>query len=1794
MWSPGVDDQTAPTMTSAGIYQGWQFETVMQDPRVVLGTGTTRAGAVGGVLQIAFVPANAASKLILTAVSPSGWDFQAVDVCESVDEAVVCVRASASANSPNVLILDDISIKAQVLFQRELRNVRLASGGGIARFELATFALGQMGNEVAADSSGSLATWRLPGALEVSALQLGTYQSIVRDTGDTIFQQLPPRLLLRETVLIIHFSVTQACFSGDILSLEDPTGTFEMFQENATIKQVGNGFMICFHSPRTMEQLHRFAASLVDARSAQPLVENACASRANRDSWTYSVFCREVCVAESEDPDATFVPSIDWPLYVTLKEARAEDLLQANPNAVITSYSEWRSKFNEGQYLTLLFYHAFLLLEVEGGLGIWTEKYNDKLELMYGELETLRAFGQGHRATGELRKPSLQHSQVTLDACVTLQDLVDWICNCQHYARDLIQFLHDKRLAENLKSDREVVLSAVQSEGCRLQHATERLKDDRALVLAAVSSDGAALAFASKRLRCDKGLALAAVTKCGAALQFCTAFLHEDEDIVFAAVGQDATALRFASTEMKCNPCVITAAATDVSGVIDWSRIFTCSALTEDFDVAATAIGLDWRAGEWVSDGLRSDAHFMKRAVLLNGLVLQLVPENVRQHATVLRAVHQNGLALQFAGEELRADQRVVREAIAQNAMALQFASEVLRARRDVVLMAVVRNGHALQFASEDLQQDHTLVLTAARRFLFADWSWFFQDKAIKDQRHIAVAAVSMDASALPHTGRQADKEVVLAALQQDGQMLEFASEDLQADPSVVLVAVASDGTALRFASNALRGCRKVVSVAVRQNGLALQFAEHSLRCDSELLRLAARRWWSCDWSYLFAASNLQNDRDVVLEAVRIDWRALQSVGEKMQKDAEVVSAALAQNLGASRFISRSLLESRTEMLELLARRGAALQFAPEAFRADHELVQAAVAQDGSALQFASEELRRDSGLDRNLEAVHFNAGKNRGERRWGLEDPVFAISRKILTHRWWQDEGGWVRLAYLKAWTNFLATWHWQAGSDLLMALAPIVEVGDNSNKLSHQHEVSICNRMWWDKKVAAVCQPKRLLLDFPSSASAKPPNALEITVEDVMAPGTVFCLQLNARLRRQIEQTSTNEVSRKLFNFRAFRSTESLPLNTNDGLILTSLLSQESWSSSSLLLPFNMAAQVGAPGTQIQVSGDIQVVDDLWLLAPVGVVIVSPCSPTPCSDITQDFNGTGRQAALLLPTSERFGLRVELPASWDSGRNDWVAVVPAQGRLDGVKAKMWASDNSVSLRAMPASVTYPAVALTFSVDLAVSLSPGAAALALLGSASQSYIQVQAPVGYTLRCGGFRSSLPDSARVDCQVGPGPGEAVLGISNVDLNAAGTLHFSFGLDTPAADPSPNLFSIALRDASNVTLDAAMAVPGMHIPQARVEAFVSLLVVDFENVARLQAWGEAAQELGVLRGSIAAALNIGEEGVSVDYVQAVLGISDARRLQSSGVVAGQLQVNFSAYSNLVQLAELSDRIVVGGFAAGLQSELGPRAIAAGLVELQVTGASVPATPVPSQPPNVTTPTLRWSSADANSTGTVSVNLIFQRSTSAIRRYAASHVADQRFRLPAPSTDMGQHGLFSSTSDASDDTEHEITGARTYRVPVMPMSRRPACRWQRSRCKKYLFVAAFGLPFVAGCFTRIPATELRARPEKAVETAARPEGQRSSGKTKTSSPEAEEVDAWTYVFGKPGELRRDLSLVNTSPEKLLGAGLLAVVIGLASNLWGQTEFLFSVVPAAAEKARELRLDSIYAVDGLKAVLL
>jgi uncharacterized protein YdeI (YjbR/CyaY-like superfamily) len=69
------------------------------------------------------------------------------------------------------------------------------------------------------------------------------------------------------------------------------------------------------------------------------------------------------------------------------------------------------------------------------------------------------------------------------------------------------------------------------------------------------------------------------------------------------------------------------------------------------------------------------------------------------------------------------------------------------------------------------------------------------------------------------------DKQVVLAAVAQDGLALQFAAEALRADKEFMLAAVAQNGRALYFAAEALRADKQVVLAAVTQNGLALQYA---------------------------------------------------------------------------------------------------------------------------------------------------------------------------------------------------------------------------------------------------------------------------------------------------------------------------------------------------------------------------------------------------------------------------------------------------------------------------------------------------------------------------------------------------------------------------------------------------------------------------------------------------------------------------------------------------------------------------------------------------------------------------------------------------------------------------------------------------------------------------------------------------------------------------------------------------------------------------------------------------------
>ena len=125
---------------------------------------------------------------------------------------------------------------------------------------------------------------------------------------------------------------------------------------------------------------------------------------------------------------------------------------------------------------------------------------------------------------------------------------------------------------------------------------------------------------------------------------------------------------------------------------------------------------------------------------------------------------------------------------------------------------------------------------------------------------------------------------------------------------------------------------RDIVLAAVRQSGLALLYASDDLKKDKDIVLAAASQNVG---ALAYASWGLRKDRDFMLAAVKKDCRALRFASEELSKDPEFV-------------------------LEAVKKNSYVLQFLSEELRKDPDIVLAAVKQDGCALEDASDELRKD------------------------------------------------------------------------------------------------------------------------------------------------------------------------------------------------------------------------------------------------------------------------------------------------------------------------------------------------------------------------------------------------------------------------------------------------------------------------------------------------------------------------------------------------------------------------------------------------------------------------------------------------------------------------------------------------------------------------------------------------------------------------------------------------------------------------------------------------------------------
>lgn len=230
---------------------------------------------------------------------------------------------------------------------------------------------------------------------------------------------------------------------------------------------------------------------------------------------------------------------------------------------------------------------------------------------------------------------------------------------------------------------------------------------------------------------------------------------------------------------------------------------------------------------------------------------------------------------------------------------------------------------------------------------------------AVKYHRRAMLAAVKEEGTLLEYASErlQSDAQVVLAAVQQDGRALKFAARDLCGNLQVVLAAVQQDGGSLGDASTELQGDRKVVLAAVKRTGGALIYASKELQSDLQVVRAAV----SQDGTALAHASKeLRSASLVVFAAVEQCGRALMYASKDLQNDFEVARVAVNQDGWSLRFASKELQGNRKLVLVAVEKEGEALKCAHEDMRGDKDLVLAAVRSYPPALEFASQEIRED------------------------------------------------------------------------------------------------------------------------------------------------------------------------------------------------------------------------------------------------------------------------------------------------------------------------------------------------------------------------------------------------------------------------------------------------------------------------------------------------------------------------------------------------------------------------------------------------------------------------------------------------------------------------------------------------------------------------------------------------------------------------------------------------------------------------------------------------------------------
>lgn len=206
----------------------------------------------------------------------------------------------------------------------------------------------------------------------------------------------------------------------------------------------------------------------------------------------------------------------------------------------------------------------------------------------------------------------------------------------------------------------------------------------------------------------------------------------------------------------------------------------------------------------------------------------------------------------------------------------------------------------------------------------------------------------------------QNNKEIVMAAVTENGSAIAYAGDDMRADKDVALAAVQNRPDAIIHLDERMRDDEEVVLLAAhRQENMA--YASERLRTDKKFMRKCISQNGS--GILAFAPDTIRNDREIIVAGILKSGHALKYAGEKIRDDKDIVFLAVQKNGSELAYASERMRDDKEVVMAAVAQQGFALQHASERLRDDEVIVSMAMMQNPSALGLASKRIQNNPSL---------------------------------------------------------------------------------------------------------------------------------------------------------------------------------------------------------------------------------------------------------------------------------------------------------------------------------------------------------------------------------------------------------------------------------------------------------------------------------------------------------------------------------------------------------------------------------------------------------------------------------------------------------------------------------------------------------------------------------------------------------------------------------------------------------------------------------------------------------------